>query len=94
MLAVGVSAQPQAVSRWHAAGRSHESLTMVGNTDDRQRGIWTTFSGRFSGTRGLPKIGAGTITYSDGTTLAAGTLSLANNQTLGTRATASPSPIR
>jgi hypothetical protein len=35
---------------------------------------------RGSGIGGLPKIGAGTRTYSGGTTLAVGTLSLANNR--------------
>ncbi|HKN11426.1 MAG TPA: hypothetical protein VJ376_18385 [Pseudomonadota bacterium] len=51
----------------------------------RQRDAWSaTFSG--SGIGGLPKIGAGARTYSGGTTLAVGTLRLANNQALGTGA--------
>jgi autotransporter-associated beta strand protein len=49
----------------------------------------TTFSGTISGSGSLVKVGTGTLTlaganaYTGGTTLAGGTLSLANNQALG-----------
>jgi autotransporter-associated beta strand protein len=63
-------------------------FTMVGHTDDRQRRDLDHVFGAISSTGGLAKIGACTNTHSGGTTLAAGTLSLANNQALGTRALA------
>ncbi len=52
----------------------------------------TTFSGTISGSGSLIKVGTGTLTlaganaYTGGTTLAGGTLSLANNQALGSGA--------
>ena len=64
------------------------SATLTTNGDNTS----TTFSGVISGSGSLAKIGGGTLvlsgvnTYSGGTTLAAGTLRLENDQALGTGA--------
>jgi len=64
------------------------SATLTTGTDNTS----TTFSGTISGSGNLIKVGTGVLTlaganaYTGGTTLAGGTLSLANNQALGSGA--------